>query len=364
MYDILAQVRIQRFVQSLVDLRQYPESFRMINRYPVVDAMDGEIFARFKGRVIAADLIGLTDKAPARSAPEISLEQTNLPVIKHFRPLTREQLRMLNRIESNAMGATDRGDLLAAIGTDTGTLVKGVWSRMNWMMYQMLRDSLAWNKNGIIFNATFGMPSDLKLTNTSTAKWSAASTATPIADIQGLQQTGRVKYGVDYNRVTLSQTAFNYMIRTTEFQNLAQALYLTQGVTISLPYNNVPRMTELAQNVAGVTFEIDDTQLFDEENDGSIVSTRNFPVNEVLLTASADDGDAGIMDFANAQLEEAMPGMIPSLIGAMTGGPYGPIGYVTAADAQGNPPGINLWACGSGFPRKHMEAHSALITAY
>lgn len=362
MFDLLAQRNIRRVIQTLVDVRQYPENFVMLNRIPSVNAMDGEIFARFKGRVIAADIISSTGKAPARQTPEVSLEQVNLPVIKHFRPLNRDELNLLNRIESNLAGSDDRAMLIDRIGINTGDLVNGVWMRENQMLYAMLLDSFVYNKNGIIFNTSFGMPSDLKLTLSGTDLWSAASTATPVADIQTVQKTARIKYGVNLNRVTLSQTAFDYMIRTTEFRDMAETIIGMSAITVVFPYENAEAMTNLANRVVGVTFEIDDTMYTEENNDGSLTYHRNLPENKVLLTSSADDGRGDVFDWANAAVEEAMPGMVPAMIGAPEGGPYGPFGYVTAADSQGNPPGVNVWAVARGFPRKHMEAHSAVLT--
>lgn len=362
MFDLLAQRNIQRVVDSLVDIRQYPENFIQLNRVPVVNALDGEIFARFKGRVVMADILSLTGKAPLRATPEATLEQTGLPILKHGRGLNREEIRLLDRIESNMAGTRDRNMLIERIGVNTGDLVKGVWMTMNYMLYGMKLDSLLYNRKGIMFNATFGMPSDLKLTNTGVDLWSAASTATPITDVDTIRKTAKNKYGINLNRMTLSQTAFDYAIRTDEFQDLAETLFRTGANTLTFPYQNMERMLDMATSVFGMVIEIDDSTGVVENNDGTYSYPRNLPENKVLLDSTADDNQESVWDFANAMVEEAIPGMVPAMIGAPEGGPYGPFGYTTAADPQGNPPGINMWAVGSGFPRKHEEAHSAVLT--
>jgi hypothetical protein len=64
------------------------------------------------------------------------------------------------------------------------------------------------------------MYSDLKVTVGVT--WDTAATATPVADMFAVKLIGKARYGVNYNRVTMSTTAFRYMIATTEFQNKAR----------------------------------------------------------------------------------------------------------------------------------------------
>jgi hypothetical protein len=363
MFDLLAQRNIQRVTDRLVDVRQYPARLKMINRYPIIPAMDGEIFARFRGRILAADIIAKDAKAPMRALPEVELQQNILPILKHGYSFNREEIRLLRRIEDNMVRTQERDMFIGRVGMKTTDLTQGVWTTMNVLMYGMLLDEFHWHKNGIHFDSTWGMPSDLKVTLTGADLWSAPTTATPVDDLNSIRKTARVKYGVELNRAEMSQVAFDYMIRTTEFINLAKSLFaLGSASTIDLPYNNSGEMMTLAQRVTGLpTIDIDDTMYFTEENDASIQSRRNLPERDVLLTSTADDGDTGVFDFANAEVEEAMPGMVPSMIGTPEGGPYGPFSYATAADPQGNPPGLNLWSVASGFPRKHMEAHSARL---
>ena len=64
---------------------------------------------------------------------------------------------------------------------------------------------------------------------------------------------------MELNRLELSQVAFDYMIRTEEFIDLAMSMYAVgSGASIALPFNNTGEMSTLAQRVTGETVEVED----------------------------------------------------------------------------------------------------------
>lgn len=363
MYEILAVNNVMRVIDRLVDVRQYPENFRYLNRTRIVNAMDGEIFARFKGRVYAADIISLDGKARVRPAPSVQLQQTDLPILKHGMAFNREQRRMLDRVERNVATGTERNAFIDFVAENLGYLIDGVRTQMNALIAGMMLDSFTYDRLGIkLTGVTWGMPSDLKVTLTGTQLWTATGTAKPVTDLQTMRKTAQQKYGKVLNRVEMSTAAFDAMIRTDEFKNLAASLYAVNNATFVLPVQNMEAMRTLAQNITGIpVIEVDDTQYAVDNLDGTETYTRYLPEADVLFSNSADDNNGRIYDFANAMVEETMPGMVPSLIGDFPDERYGPVGYTTAADPQGNPPGVNLWAVASGFPRKHQEASTARL---
>jgi hypothetical protein len=87
----------------------------------------------------------------------------------------------------------------------------------------------------------------------------------------------------------------------------------------------------------------------------------------VILSDSANDNNAGAVDFANAVVTESI---VASLSGNNFAGPggglggpqVGPIGYSTLSSHDANPPGINLWAVARCFPRKFNKAAESVLT--
>jgi len=63
------------------------------------------------------------------------------------------------------------------------------------------------------------------------------------------------------------------MIATTEFQNKAR-MYLAPNVSfVNLPQSDLTGMTNLAQNVLGMTIELYDSRAWTQAADGTLSST-------------------------------------------------------------------------------------------
>jgi hypothetical protein len=119
----------------------------------------------------------------------------------------------------------------------------------------------------------------------------------------------------------------------------------------------------LAQNVTGFTIELDDRQVWHQSTAGVTSSFTILPITSVILTSTANDGNAMAYDFGNAVVSESLlGGMAPSVIGTIPLRSRGPVAYTTLADAALNPPGAIVWGVGRGFPRKKMLQASASIT--
>ena len=368
MYDVLATTRINRVIDELVDIRQYSTNFRYLNRLKKVNALDEEIFARYRGRIYAADIITLDGKAVIRSLPAVRLTQTEVPVFKHGVGITRENLRLLRRIESNLASTADIGIFANFVASEIQNLIMGVYTRENAVACGMFVDGFSYNRLGVIMDGvTWGMPADLKVTLAGADRINQPATSKIVSIILTYLTNARTKYGIRFDRLTLSTTAFNYLTNTAEFIARASSLYLGIG-TIALPQGNTEALIPLMARVFNVaSIEIDDDQFWTEGTDGIEGTSRYLPENALSFDCAMFDGTGQAHDFANAELEETMPGMVPDIIGGFEGTEttgYGPVGYATAASSDANPPGINLWGVSSGFPRKHKEASSGVIFAY
>lgn len=364
MYELLATSRIRRVVDELVDIRQYAGTTLWLNRIGGLrPGIDGEIIARYKGRIKAADILPLDGKAAIKSPSPIRLTQTEVPKYKHGVGFSEKALNLLDRFEQNIATATDVSGLTNYIANELQLLIQGVYTRMEAVSVGMALDGYSYNRLGIVMeDVSWGMPTGLKVTPS--VPWSTSGSATPVADLLAVNNTATQTYGIGYDRASMSTTAFLALTNTTEFQNRAKGM-LTVNSAVYMPLGNVKAMIPFVENVLGMTIEIDDRQFWYENNDGSEGTTRFLPVDKVILSSTMFDGDRSTWDFTNAPCQEAKPGMVPAMVGGMTGemgDGYGPFGYATAASPDGNPPGLNLWAVASGFPNKYKEAATAVLT--
>lgn len=365
-WNVLSVENIRRIYDELQDVRQFNVPLVWVNRIPSVEALDEEILARITGRVLAADIIEDDGKAVLRAPDTIRTQQSKVPNLKHGIHLPQSMLRILSRIEAGNADRRENSIFENFIVNQIMKLREGVFARMESIHVAMLQDSFSYDNLGIKMSGVdWDMPSDLKVT--SSPVWSG-STGTPITDILTLRRIARQKYGVNLNRVTLSTQAMLHAVATAEFQAMSlpilAALNLADNALAAMGQNTDMMLNLAGRVTSGMIWEIDDRQTWTENQYGTQVASNYQAANKVILTSTDADNNDAYWDWANGEVTETMPGAVPSLIGDFEGPMSGPVGYATAADPQGNPPGIVLWGVGRGFTRRHMEACSAVITAY
>lgn len=362
---LLQAVRINAIMRALQDTREMPADLVFLGRTPIVPAVNGEIMARFTGRILIADLVADDQKAGVYSAGKFTLETSNAPNLKHGQMLTQEQLDQLAAIE--AQGGVDSdpdgiwNEMENGIMDD---LLLGVRQRMEAICVARALDGFSYNRLGIkMDNVTWGTPSDLKVT-----------LEVPITDhtnckivtyILNLLRVAKVRYGIMYDRITMSLAAFNEMIACDEFQAKAR-MYLAPNVSfVNLNTQNTQDMQTLATRVLGVAeLELYDSRYWSQEEDGSIVSSPYLPINKFILSARANDNNRRVADFANGVPTEVT---VASILGANTSGMIGnlprntrgPVGYATGTH---NPPQVTYWGVAKGWSRKHLLQETAVMT--
>jgi hypothetical protein len=363
-FDILAVRNITAIMDELQDVRQVPAPYLFTGRIPMVPAVDGEIMARYTGRVVAADIIMNDQKAVVRAANPVRLQQVAIPNLKHGELVTQDMMSVLQRIEANQPSRRDVTIFEDYLTRRTMELRDGVYARMEALNVAMLIDAFSYDRLGVkVTGGTWGMPSDLKVTPIT--PWSTAATAGPVTDLLTVKRIASQKYGINLDRATMSTQALLYMTATTEFKNMAALSYFGQAIPATgLPTQATQIMTTLATSILGMDIEIYDAQTWTEEADGTQAAVRYLPENKVVLTSKAADGNSMMWDWANGVVMETMRGAVPGVIGEFEEEREGPLGYATSADPTGNPPGVILWGVGRGFPRKHKEAASAVLTVY
>ena len=299
---LLTAVRITRMMKSLDDVRNLPAALVWSGRTPDVPAVDGEIMARFRGRVQIADLIADDQKATVYSSGKFRLETTGIPNLKVGQLLTQEQLKQYEAINANGGVISDPDNIVSDM--ENGILdnvLLGVRQRKEHICVARILDGFSYNRLGIkMDNVGWGTPSDLK--PTPAHPWTDHTLGTPVTDILTAKEIAQVRYGIVFNRLTLPLSAFREMIQCVEFQNSAR-LFLAPNVSfVNLTIQNTPQMHALAQERArpGIHQEAYDSRYWTQDDAGALSSNRYWQINKVALTDTNSDNNRGVADFAHA----------------------------------------------------------------
>jgi hypothetical protein len=348
--QILQAVRVNAIMRALQDTRELPGDLIALRRTPIVPAADGEIMARFTGRVLIADLVADDQKAAVYSAGKFTLERSGAPNLKLGQMLTQEQLKMLEAVANGVEDET--GFFNDTENYIVDALLLGVRQRMEAIRVASWIDGFSYNRLGIrMENVTWGMPADLKVT-----------LEVPVTDhanckivtyISQLKRRAQVRYGIMYDRWTLSRAAFDHVIQCDEFKEMART-YLAPNVS----FVNL----NTADTRSMQTLEFYDSRYWSQDEDGSIVSEPFLPINKSALSSRANDNSRAVADFANGVPTEvtiANLGQGTGMIGTLPRNTRGPVAYVTA---EHNPPQVTYWGVARGWARKHMLQETAAIT--
>jgi hypothetical protein len=372
--QLLQSARLTTIIQALEDPRLLPQALRFSQRVLDSDSFDGEILARDIGRVLVADIIADDQRAAVYSTGKVTTETFAIPNLKLGINFTQEQLNQFQSIgmlgglpSGNDPGGLYNGTVDNIIRERLRRVELGIRHRKEALIIAMQLDNLAYNRMGIKITGTWGMPADLKVVKTGGATWDNVG-ALPLTDIRTMQRLGRVRYGENYNRVTMSTQAFMYMIATTEFQSQARAAVIQYGATATaFPNENLGYMQKIANlMLADTEIELYDARYWSQAPDGTITSTAFLPITSIILSDRADDGNRSVMDVANSIVTESIVSSIAGsaatggVIGGLTGGPQrGPVSW---AEGSLNPPQITLWGVARAFPRKMRLQSTATIT--
>lgn len=362
-YAILGAMRVNGIMRGQIDPRLLPPELRWRQRVPVVPAQDDELMARFDGQIVIADLVADDARAVTYSMGRFVYTSTKIPNIKIGVSMNQSMLNALSRIAEQVATVDDIGYFTDWENRTVEAVLNGVELRREVLTTAMLNDGLSYDRLGIkMSNVTFGMPSDLKVTVGT--GWDSTS-ATPITDVNAVRRIARIRYGVDYNRMSLSSAALEYAFKTTEYKDQARTFGWGFG---SIPQPAIPmqrqqQLREMFESIIGDGFkiEIDDRRFWSQDSQGLTTSSAIQPVNRVLLTDSRNDGNSAVFDIANSVPTETIVASIAQNIGIIGnfGGPQrGPVAYVTG---EHNSPSLTYWGVARSFPRKHNPYASASL---
>lgn len=367
--DFLNSARVNGIMQGLQDPRLMPAPLIWNNRIPAVPAADDEIMARFIGNLLIADIVADDAKAVVYDTGKFQFETTKIPNLKMGIGMNQSMLNQLEKLRRGFGGAMDLGLFTNWENRNIVNVKYGVELRREVLNVAMLTDGLSYDRLGIkMSNVTWGMPSDLKVT--SSTAWDDVA-AVGLTEIQTMRRLARVRYGIEFNRLTMSTSGLQYLVRQTEFINQAKVwgFGMFNGVpSPAIPMQNDSMLRQIVERILGgtdtpVTIELDDRRYWTQDQTGYQYSSAIQPITKVIFTASSNDGNSMAYDFANGVTTESIVANLArgAVQGTMPVG-FGPIAYQTLADQNMNPPGLVYWGVRRGFPRKHMLQSSAVLT--
>lgn len=364
--DILNVMRVNQVMQALTDKREMPADLMFNSRIPDVPATEGEIIARMVSRPQIADIIGDDSVAAVYNYGKFTFESVVIPNLKHGRSLNQEQINQLVSFAGpSGLSSADNSAFTMMEANIMDSLLLGIRQRKEALKIAMCLNGMSYNRLGMnLQGVTWGMPSDLNLVVN--PAWTDNVNADGISDILNVLLTAQTRYGINYNRVTLSTPAFRYLIAQTKFQNQARVLTPPQLTSIALNYNllNLGQFKGFAEALTGCQFVLYDSRYWSQDSFGNEASNVYLPINKVIIDSTSNDGDGSCWNFGQVPTTESLIGSefsVPGLAGRFTGSTRGPIGYATVPHSM-NPPNITYWGVDRGWPRKIRQQANAVLT--
>jgi hypothetical protein len=324
-------------------------------------ATNNEILGEYTTTVYAADIIANDAEATVVTpSGQISLRTMTVPKIKFGQFISEEMMQQADRLQQSRGTIADQNELVDWKTRVADELMLGLRQTRNYMKSCMLRDAFSYDRYAIDIDTTWGMPAPQKVT--ALIAWDQHATATPVTDVLTVKREATLN-GETLNRMTTSTAAFHHMVQCEEF--ISRIAGVVQYAVPPAAYSpQDPQLEAFALQILGLReIRFDDATFIRYEKDGSGTQLRYSPITDVLLTNTADDGNAQAWSWGNGIVNESrFRGMAAS--GTAAGDPVapqrGPYGYVTFPTDL-NPPNVTYWIVQNGFPRKRRKAASAVI---
>lgn len=358
---------INTLVKTLQTDVEVSRPYTFLSRTPIVDSENDEVFGTYAGQVFAADIIA--DDQEAVIVEGGSYETFRLGQIPKVKLGSRVGEGMIRRLQnlSDTVNITD-GDAELITGWENRmatNLVEGIRTRMNALACAMMLNDTSYDRLGVKIAGNWGTPAGLTPAKSGAARWISANkaTMTPLADLRALQDFAAT-LGQTYDRITLARRTFLAATSSDEFAANVNFLYRFEVPAGSQP-TNLRTLIDLFEAITGLVVEIEDTTYRQRETNGNNSMIRVLPENKVLLSNSADDGNASVMDYSNGTVIESLvaPLANAAIREAIGGEQRGPYAYYNCNPTL-NPPDLVAWAVQAGWPRKHVPEATAAITVF
>lgn len=161
--DIIDSVDMNQRVRKYIKDPELLKKFSFISKTPVINCVDDEIQGRVKGRVFAADIISDDEKSTTYQNGAFEFFPLSVPRLKIGSHLSESIVHKIYKLSKVAASAKDY-ELIDIWKEQTAkTLAQGLLQRMNALMCAMYCNSLNYDRIGIMSNADWGMPQELKI---------------------------------------------------------------------------------------------------------------------------------------------------------------------------------------------------------
>lgn len=356
----LALRSLNRVMRSMASTLEANQNLTFLNRTNVNNAPEEEITAKFDGQVYAADIIADDARAVTYEFGRMTLSTDNVPNLKIGIRLTQQQLNFYRRMQERLpQGADEEGIFTDWKNRHAEALLRAIDVRSEALVVAAKLDSAVYDRLGVKFVGSFGMPAALK--STVQTLWSNPA-STPITDLQTKRAYAEDNFGRTYDRATLSTREFGYVVASNEFQALASKEFRYTVPTGAItPFSaDAPALFEA---VTGFQFDRYNFMFREKRPDASTVQSRTLPLGKVLLSNSNDDNDDAVFDLANGiPTETILDELLPNLVEGLNGEQFGPVAYIAPTSADMNPPGMVEWGVARRFPRKNDETETSVLT--
>jgi hypothetical protein len=359
-WDFINNTKITEIVRVLADELEHSQKLLFLSRTPVVDVYNNdEIFARYKNPSYAADIVGLDQQTPVyTSGPEFEFVQNTAAKIKRAEQLTETDLTKAYALSQGDGRLADFFENWLMNRSDA--MLRSIRERINHLIVSMHIDSFNYNRYDVdLRTVTWGMPAGLKATSGVT--WDDTVNSTPISDLElMINDTAPDNFGERYDRITLGNKAFNYMIKSAEFRARYRGEIRYAFGANEINTADRPGLQQALASMLNCYIDVT-TESFTEKNaDGTSSRKTYLPDNKVIFGNVSNDNDPTAMDFANGIVPETIGGTLAGEPG-FTGPQHGPIAYAKTSTHL-DPATVTVYAAAYGWPRKKRATATAVLT--
>ena len=216
---------------------------------------------------------------------------TEIPFYKNFKSVQEKERREINNaLASNNQAIADV--LLENVYNDKFNLINMAHSTLEYMRMKALTEgAINFSNNGASVSFDYGLAADQKKTLSGTAKWDAAETADPIADIIAWQEERAAATGVTPNAILMDTLTLSKVKKANAIKN---AIYVFGDGKVVL---STAKVKEHILNETGCTLYIYDKGVNIGKNfvkfveEGKVVLFDQNNVGKMNFTVTPEESD-------------------------------------------------------------------------
>lgn len=366
---LLSQRNIDEVTEVQLDPRTVPDDLFWLQRTPVLDAIDRELTAQWRGTAVIGDIIALDSRSTVYKMLQMRFQEQEIPKIKFGAYLQERELREILTLGQAQLAATGR--VPAFVRRIFSLLLQQITTGRRWRLETMIvgsiLNSFGYDRMNIKFNGTWNK--DPNLITTLSPGIETPATTKPITAARAMIDYARAK-GVILDRYVSSRACFDQMTLSDEYQAEAQSVFASLFTLTTVPLQNrearidaFKRMTRIEE----VVFY--DTHYRYENDDDTRGLQRLLPIGDMVLDSTANDNNRNRRYLGNAPVtESALIGRVGSRevaegaaynLDAMRSGPF----TYSTVDQELEPSRINFRTVQHAWPILREPNNSAVIHA-